>query len=332
MISTILILGNMLFSFRSILKRWHIMPTLLPLLLVALISFCTVVVFQPIAVGQFSLGAPSAEAKVQTKPWWDLNKAERCGKLWCSEVVFRYFPLHRFFDDFTVATLPQPEQTVAQVASEIEARAETVEETFYSILNQLVKTQSTSHPAISEVVGEIDPRQGLKKFLDNIQFWSVTRKKPIHPIDPKIEVGLKNEQTVIFVPEQTSLGLSQQTIVTVTQPDSIHNGLSVPDLAEHWRELLRQCLSEAIWGKEFDYRYPFARPLFILSIVVLTAIPILAMSGLRKFLRGLDRKVRQRLNEIEQAARSETLAAYSSNQTSVAEEKLDAENNEVFTT
>ncbi len=54
----------------------------------------------------------------------------------------------------------------------------------------------------------------------NYQFWLFTTKKPLHPLTPKIEVGIQNEQIVVFVAKQRELGLAQQTIITVTQLDA----------------------------------------------------------------------------------------------------------------
>ena len=316
------ILDHPLCLLSSLRKRWLTAGSIVQWLLIFLISIHAAVAFLPPARGQFSLGAPSGEVQAQTKPWWDLNKARRCGKLWCSDVVFRQFPLSRFFDDFTVATQPQTDKPLPQVIEEAESRAETVEETFYAILDQIVKYQ------VQQV--ESDRKPVLPPYLERQtrkwSFWLVTNEKPTHPLVPKVAIGIKNEQTVIFVPNQPDLGLTQQTLITITQPDSIHNGLSIEDLGEQWRELIQTCISEALWGRHFDYLLPWARPLLITVLLILTLVPIFALSGMRQFLRGLDRKVRQRLNEIAQAVREEKIAAYSKNVVGIAAETLNAEN------
>lgn len=114
-----------------------------------------------------------------------------------------------------------------------------------------------------------------KKIDIKPQDWLLFQKKPLHPLTPKVEVGIKNDQTVIFVPKQPELGLSTETIVTVTEDDSIYNGKPIDELANQWRSIIKQNISQALWGYQFDYFFPWGRLGIIATIFVLTAIPYL---------------------------------------------------------
>lgn len=94
------------------------------------------------------------------------------------------------------------------------------------------------------------------------------KDKVLYSLTPRIEVGIKNNQTVVYVPVQPELDLSQQAIVTVTEVDSLANGTPISELAQDWQSLIRKSLSESLWGYELDRKYPLGRPLAVVAIVL----------------------------------------------------------------
>ena len=298
-------------------------------LAIALLTFLIAIAWSPLALGQIPFFSSPSETLTQVTPWWDISKARRCGKLWCSEVTFPYFPLGKIFENFTLAIEPKLEQDLVQVTSDIEERAATVEETMLAIFRQTVKARREKGSEI------FNTPQG--KLSWNWEYWLVTNDKGRHPLTPKVEIGTKNQLTVIYVPAQPDLGLYQQTIVTVNQADALYNGKPIAELAQQWQDLISVCFNEALWGVEFNLRYPGARILLITAILLATLIPIAALSLVRKFLRSLDRNFRKELQRLEQSAKSENIAAATSNlpsgssvsneaQTSETRQNLDGSN------
>ena len=235
-------------------------------------------------------------------------------------MTFPYFPLGKIFDDLTLAIEPKLDQDLAQVTSEIEGRAATVEETMLGIFRQTVKARREKESEIFNTLQE--------KFNWNWKYWLVTTDKGRHPLTPKVEIGTKNQLTVIYVPAQPDLGLYQQTIVTVNQADALYNGKPIPELAQQWQDLISICFNEALWGVEFNLRYPGARILLITVILLATLIPIAALSLVRKFLRALDRNFRKELRLLEQSAKSEKIAAATSNLPSGSSVSNETQNSE----
>ena len=289
-------------------------------LVIALLTFLIAIAWSPLALGQIPFFASPSDNPTQVTPWWDISKARRCGKLWCSEVTFPYFPLGKIFENFTLAIEPKPEKDLAQVTSEIEERAATVEETMLAIFRQTVKTRLAKESEVFNTPQE--------KFNLDWKYWLVTTDKGRHPLTPKVEIGTKNQLTVIYVPAQPDLGLYQQTIVTVNRADALYNGKPIPELAQQWQDLISICFNEALWGVEFNLRYPWARIILIAAILLAILVPIAALSLVRKFLRALDRNFRKELRLLEQSAKSEKIAAATSNLPSGASKLTEAESSE----
>ena len=292
-------------SFRSIKQK----------LTIALLAFTLAIAWPPIALGQIPFLSSPSENPTQGTPWWDISKAQRCGKLWCSEVAFPYFPYGKFFENFTLAIEPKPEQDLTQVTSEIEERALTVEETMLAIFKQTVKIRRSRQSELFNTLQD--------KFHLNWKYWLLTTDKDRHPLTPKVEIGIKNQLTVIYVPAQPDLGLYQQTIVTVNEADALHNGQPIPELAQQWQDFILILFNEALWGVEFDLRYPWARIIFIALILLVTLVPIWALSLVRKLLRVLERNFRRQLRLLEQSAKSEKIAASTTNLPSVSAEAIE---------
>jgi len=64
--------------------------------------------------------------------------------------------------------------------------------------------------------------------------WWVGHEKPLHPLTPRVAVGVKNNSTVAFVVADPTIALALRTLVTaVTDPDATNAGMPASDLAEH---------------------------------------------------------------------------------------------------
>ncbi len=242
----------------------------------------------PNSLGQMSLFTTPNNNQQTTSPPWDLNKAYTCGKFLCSNVYI--------YDDSThiETSLLTPElrltasknldQSSAEVAQEVEQRAKLVQAVFENIFKNIV-----SHKNIPEV---------SYIYISNWQFWLPTTVKPLHPSTPRIEVGIQNKQTVIYVPFQPELGLASQAIVTVTRVDAKANGTTVEELAKVWRNSIRQSFSNALWGNELDVQHPGWR-WGISGAIMLVALTIFLFIYLvRTILRKWNNKLRQKLNKL----------------------------------
>ncbi|MGH7999725.1 MAG: hypothetical protein ACREPR_09930, partial [Brasilonema sp.] len=244
----------------------------------------------PTAIGQISLFSEQNDNKVYQTPWWDLNKARPCGRLVCSHV---YLP---GTDNFTVASEIGTDRDEAMSALAVEKRAKLIEETVSSIFGQSANSRKTQKQGEQTLVNlaVLDPSK------IHWQYLLFSNNKDLHPLTPKIEVGIKNEQTVVYVPAQPKLGLLQQTIVTVTEADSLNDGAPMPTLAQDWRNIIRQSLSESLWGYELDARYPFVRLMIIAAIAVGTLVSIWMIHSSKRLFKAPERKCTKQLQELQQ--------------------------------
>ena len=179
-------------------------------------------------------------------PPWDLNQAYTCGRLWCSNV--------HIYDDtanlrktlltpeFTGAALKQLNQPL-EVTKKLEGRAKLIEGVFNNIvLNILEKETIEEEDYIEDNLRFWLPRT-LKKLFDFSQI------KPYHPWTPRVEIGIRNNHTVIYTPEQFDLGIPAQTIVTVTKIDAKANRTTVDKLAQNWQKTIRLSFSTAFLSR-----------------------------------------------------------------------------------
>ena len=290
------------------LKLWHRNHILVRVFFLALLTLILTITWHPVVLGQFDLFAPSPENQSKTVPWWEPNQPRLCGKLWCMDINFPYFPYGWLAQDFTIAARPNLENPTAAKA-EINNRAVVIQETMLSIFRK-----TASNAVFADEFNISLDRQVLKWYywlppLENLP----TTHKGLHPSTPKIEVGIKNEQTVIFVPAQPELGLSNETIVTVNEADQIHNGKPIEELAQEWQAWIRLEISEALWGHEFNRRYPWARVAIIAVLFIATLIPLIIISLFRGVFRFLDHRFKSKLLEIEESVRSEKIGNVTSN-------------------
>ena len=219
---------------------------------------------------------PSSTSQTQTTPWWDLYKAKPCGKYWCSRVYLNTGKSwSKPFEKLTVASQPDPNLPSTEVALNIEERARVVQRT----LSQIVQV-TTNSPKMAKAKAEVD-------WKDLLQIGN----KPLHPLTPKLRVGIENKQTVVYIPAQPELELSQQAIITVNRVDSRANGKAVTELAQSWQNLIQRHLSEKLWGYELDTNYPWLRASAAAAIGAMALIALLALGFISQILKQLERKI-----------------------------------------
>ncbi|EAZ91046.1 mechanosensitive ion channel family protein [Crocosphaera chwakensis] len=269
------------------------------IIILCLSSLLTLTSVKP-SFGQISLFSPSTNSQpAQTAPW-DLNKAYICGRFWCSDVYIhddsKQVRKAILIPELTLATLQTIDQNNFEAIHALEQRAKLVQQSFKKIVNRIISSQKNS----------------AATDINDIQFWIPTsvkalwepaETKPPHPWLPKIEIGIKNQQTVIYAPDQFELGTSSLLIVTVTENDAIANNVTVEELALIWQENIINSFNNALWGHEFDQKY-FAGRWIISAISILIAIiSIRLVEFLRSFLRQRSNYLKKKLNKL-----TETLA------------------------
>ena len=233
---------------------------------------------------------------ITAAPWWDLSKAYACGRLLCSDVAFPAVLAHlRAVDPMVLTIQPAPEASLESQRALVEARSRTVRVGVDGIIQQLRRRRKREAGA-----------EGTPSPL----FWSLTTTKPLHPDTPRVEVGIRNDQMVIYLAPEGTEKLAQVTIVTVTEPDARHAGESMQELADSWRGTLRLVFSEALWGMDFNARFPLARQLLSLAILTLTGgVVLLGVQGYKR-LRRLRHRLRRLLQTIETSRRDEASEAF----------------------
>ncbi|MGK7942170.1 MAG: mechanosensitive ion channel family protein [Crocosphaera sp.] len=266
------------------------------------LSFTLTLTWIPISLGQIPLfTAPPDPNPTQTPPW-DLNQAYACGRFWCSN-VYIYDDNRRIqrallrienallTPELTLATFKELDQTNTEVSQILEQRSRLVQQVFNKIVRRIIENQSTF---------DISYISNWKFWVPTSlkDLWGSTTMKPLHPGTPKIEIGTKNQQTVIFIPDQFDLGIASQSIVTVTDVDARANGATVQELAKIWQETITISLSNALWGHEFDRQYPLGR--WVISIVVMSIglILIWLMEKVRNYQKKSNDKLRQKLRDL----------------------------------
>ena len=82
----------------------------------------------------FAGGSSSEATSARGLPWWDINKAKRCGRLWCSDIYLR----GSFLSTLTIGYSPGPEDNPQAAAAAVEFRAQQVESIFDAVYFQLI--------------------------------------------------------------------------------------------------------------------------------------------------------------------------------------------------
>ena len=164
----------------------------------------------------------------------------------------------------------------------VETRAQLVQRSFREVL-RVQQQQPSVQAALLDV---------KTTWMDLIQ-----PRAELHPSTPRVEVGIENDQTVVFLPDQA--GLQQQTLVTVNEFDALHNGQPKENLAMDWRANIRDGFSHTLWERSFDRQYPWARPLVAIAIIILAVVLTGLIEGGRRRLRRRGRTLSRRLKASE---------------------------------
>ena len=141
----------------------------------------------------------------------------RCGRLYCSRVVF---PVRILSQNNRLTLAAQATNNISpqQAAQNIEQRAQSVQLTVKSVKNRLVRfwreTQLSAKASTYDLQRIYDPR-----------FWWFLHQKPLHPLTPAVEIGTQNKATVIYLPDNPKYRLFKQTVITVTAPDAQQAGI-----------------------------------------------------------------------------------------------------------
>ncbi|WP_373481417.1 mechanosensitive ion channel family protein [Geminocystis sp.] len=243
--------------------------------------------------------APETLDAFPETPTWDLNKAEPCGRFLCSSVFF--FSDLDFRRERIIVALPRDiTKSTREVALEVEQRARFIQTVFRGIFNNM-RTFIINNP--------VEERK-------NRNFWLITNEKPLHPATPIVEVGIENSQTVIYVTLNPKIGLVQQAILTVTEADARANTTTISQLAQTWRNKIRESFSNALWGLEMDIQRPFLRINVPITIIIITFSLITFIRILKKILKKWHRNLQKEFHEIYETLKVNPEENFSQNTTS----------------
>ncbi len=285
------------------LKYFAAMRSIVGLIAIGVLTFSLMIAMTPNSSAQIPVlptaPAPDTSQKILG---WNPNQAYTCGRLLCSDVVFE----GAFGTSLTLAKSLEPGVPEDEVRVAVENRATLVESTFASVLNTMLTHRFNDDLLNGGAIPDHEPAFYRQRTLN--QFRHMARRSPsrvvnqdLHPDTPLIEVGVENNQTVVFVPAQEVHGLAQQSIVTVTEMDVLNAGSgSKDDLGEVWRSIIRQRLSDALWGQDYDWQYPLARLATIVGIAIAILVFLWGMNLLQKLLRSLRRRLKKRFKGIQQ--------------------------------
>lgn len=268
---------------------------MLKFILIVLLAFILTTTRIPSTVGQIPLLTTQTENKSVQTPWWDANKAWRCGQLVCSK-AYLYEG-----DALTVALSAGIAQDEAVSALEVEKRAKLIEETVSSIFQQVIDSRKTQKTEEQDSVSLAFPQTPNTTSKIDWKYLLLEKDKALHPLTPRIEVGIKNNQTVVYVPVQPELDLSQQAIVTVTEADSLADGTPISELAQDWQGLIRKSLSESLWGDELDRKYLLGRPLAVVALALGMLGSIWGIRWVKRLLKAPERRYSRQLQELQQS-------------------------------
>lgn len=268
---------------------------------IIILSCCLTLTIPAIANSQTPFSDIDSNSQNKFTPWWELNQVRGCGKFQCVDINFPHFPFHLLFNEtkFTIASrasLEDPQDTT----SELKNRASLIEQTLLSLYKKIIVYNHYNS----------DKNNLIKSQKLPLKYWFISNDKPSHYLTPKIEIGIKNTQTVIFTPPQPELGLAQETIVTITEDDSIYNGKSSNKLALQWREIIQRDLSQALWGYEFNNVFPWGRLQIIIAILIFIIVTIILLTIISRSIGNLDLQFKQKIRELHDLAKREHQASF----------------------
>ncbi len=275
----------------------------LKFILIACLSLIVNLSWVPQLLSQIPfLPPPSKENLTSSANRWDLNKAYSCGRYWCSDVYI--------FDgntevgvlltpELTLALATNPEQPPFDIKQLVEERAKVVERIFDKTVEDIIQRQTK----VPENAPSPLPEDA------NWRFWLPTAIKPPYPLSPIVDVGVKNGQTVVYLPEQPELGLAAQDIVTVTKIDATVNGTTVEALADEWRLNIRNAFAQAFWGREMDTLHPRWRANIVFAVSGVVLLLLLLSYYVYDFLRKLNNRLSRKLHELTEVMATDSEAS-----------------------
>ncbi|KZR66232.1 mechanosensitive ion channel family protein [Prochlorococcus sp. MIT 1306] len=270
--------------------------------------FCSLLIsllFSP-AFAQISLGSTAAPiSNPMNRPVWDLNRPWRCGRLYCSRVVFPVRILSQN-NRLTLAAQATNNITPQQASQNIEQRAQSVQLTVKFVKNRLVRfwreTQLSGKASTYDLQRIYDPR-----------FWWFLHQKPLHPLTPAVEIGTQNKATVIYLPDNPKYRLFKQTVITVTAPDAQHAGIEIPQLAQEWQQRIRVNFSDRLWGLEFSSSFPGLRVLLSAGLLLTGILGLFLLKTIRASLLSINRSLLHKQESLAESFKDDVMAAYSGN-------------------
>ncbi|MGD1716523.1 mechanosensitive ion channel family protein [Hydrocoleum sp. CS-953] len=263
-------------------------------IIISILSLTLNLTFSPKTLGQIPLFMPgndSQNPQFTSKPW-DLHRAVRCGRFWCSDVNFIDGDLKQGLTaDLTLAALQDIKTPNVEIVQELEQRSQLVVQVFKQIISSIINQQTESEVP----------------YRPDWQFWLPTTEKTLHPLTPQVEVGSENQQTVIYLPKQPELGITAQTIVTVTHLDTQANGKKNKDeLAQIWRNNIRTSFSYILWGHELYIQHPGWRVKISIAIILLVLALIWLSHLIRNLLIKQNKELRQQLSQLTESIATKT--------------------------
>ncbi|AMW28962.1 mechanosensitive ion channel family protein [Arthrospira platensis] len=248
---------------------------------VLVLTFSLTVAGHSPAFGQFFVSPVSITDQQNQTFLWNVNRAYSCGASWCSRV---YLGGHGGRGGLILGARRSLEQDDRATALTLERRAKLVQESFNRGLRNIISRNQelpqTYHP-------------------ENWQFWRLFNPdKPLHPLTPQLNIGIQNNETVIYTQPNHDLRIPQIVVITVNNHDAIVNGITVEELAPVWRDQITQYASEALWGREFDAQYPLGRITITLIIVAFIFLCLRLISGLRKLLTQRRNLIKSQLQNL----------------------------------
>ena len=270
--------------------------------------FCGLLIsllFSP-AFAQISLGSTAAPfSNPMNRPVWDLNRPWRCGRLYCSRVVFPVRILSQN-NRLTLAAQATNNITPQQAAQNIEQRAQSVQLTVKSVKNRLVRFWRET-----QLSGKAST-YGLQRIYDP-RFWWFLHQKPLHPLTPAVEIGTQNNATVIYLQDNPKYRLFKQTVITVTAPDAQQAGIEIPQLAQEWQQRIRVNFSDRLWGLEFSSSFPGLRVLLSAGLLLTGILGLFLLKTIRASLLSINRRLLHKQESLAESVKDDVMAAYSGN-------------------
>ncbi|TVU53475.1 MAG: mechanosensitive ion channel family protein [Arthrospira sp. PLM2.Bin9] len=115
----------------------------------------------------------------------------------------------------------------------------------------------TSEPTISP---DHPPDFGVQQRVQRIEKILMSIVAAVeNPDTLQIEIGIRNDETVVYAPEQPQI--QDQVIITITDFDSLHQGQSKKAIAKQWRDIIYQELHRSISERRAFQQYFWNRKL-----------------------------------------------------------------------